>query len=98
MFLNSLPTDIHSVVRTFWEREQNAHLLEIDQYEDTLLQVTRQVSSTIMASVQKNRFRKGRRAAPTVPALAAQRFGSLRKYLLCLENTRGKVFFHTESL
>lgn len=59
-FIDGLPANIRSTLRTAWGHQKDAHLLETAQYADPLLEQTRHVPSHEVASAYKNCFRRGR--------------------------------------
>lgn len=53
--------------------DKDAHLSEIAQFADKLIQQTRQVPSSVEPPVQRNRFQRSRRTAPFMKAQAEQK-------------------------
>lgn len=62
IYIDGFPASIQSVVRTFWSREQNAHLLEIARYADMLLKRTLQGSKPGRVAPYTIRSDRGRRS------------------------------------
>lgn len=87
-FIADLPASIQSAVRKFWEREQNAHLLKVAQYVNTVLEKTRQVPSHVLGPIWRNCFQRGRRKVSIVAAVAEQRFESPRDIYCITKNAR----------
>lgn len=90
VFTDGLILNMQIAVEILWGREQDAHLLKIVQYADMLLEQTRQVLSTVMASFQRNCFQRGHRTTPVVDAEAEQRFGFVRNSCYVIQSQREK--------
>lgn len=62
IFIDGLPTSIQSAVCMFWGREQDAHLLEIAQYADKLLEQRLQAPEPTRGASFRTQNEGGRRS------------------------------------